>query len=34
MSTMYRYALPVEQSEWRFEGATDTSFTWEYDDER
>ncbi len=34
MSTMDRYALPVEQSARRFEGATDTSFTWQYDDER
>jgi hypothetical protein len=31
---MYRYVLPVEQSEWRFEGAPETCFTWQYDDER
>ena len=30
MSTMYRYALPVEQTEWKFDGHTDVSFTWEY----
>ncbi len=34
MSTMYRYALPVELTEWKFEGKTDTCFTWEYDEER
>ena len=34
MSTMYRYALPVELTEWKFEGAVETRFTWEYDDER
>ncbi|HJU20503.1 MAG TPA: diiron oxygenase [Stellaceae bacterium] len=31
---MYRYALPVEQTEWKFDGRTETCFTWEYDDER
>jgi hypothetical protein len=34
MSTMYRYTLPVEQSEWKFDGHTDVAFTWEYDDNR
>jgi hypothetical protein len=34
MSTMYRYTLPVEQTEWRFEGKSETCFTWEYDGER
>jgi|SRR5579872_568914 len=34
MSTTYRYALPVEQTEWKFEGKTETRFTWEYEDER
>jgi hypothetical protein len=34
MSTMYRYALPVELTEWKFEGLTETRFTWEYEDER
>jgi hypothetical protein len=34
MSTMYRYALPVEQTKWKFDGKTETCFTWEYDDSR
>src|SRR6266568_4295117 len=34
MSTMYRYTLPVEQTEWKFDGHTDVTFTWEYDDNR
>ena len=34
MSTMYRYTLPVEQTEWRFEGKSETCFTWEYDGKR
>ena len=34
MSTIYRYTLPVEQSEWRFEGKSETAFTWEYDEGR
>src|SRR5579863_1661611 len=34
MSTMYRYALPVELTEWKFGGEVETCFTWEYDDER
>ena len=34
MSTMYRYALPVELSEWKFEGTVETRFTWEYDEGR
>jgi hypothetical protein len=34
MSTMYRYTLPVEQTEWKFDGKTETCFTWEYDDSR
>src|SRR5712671_5457282 len=34
MSTSYRYTLPVEQSEWRFDGHTDVTFTWEYDENR
>ena len=32
MSTTYRYALPVEQTAWKFNGNTETCFTWEYDD--
>jgi P-aminobenzoate N-oxygenase AurF len=31
MSTTYRYTLPVEQTEWKFDGNTETCFTWEYD---
>ena len=34
MSTSYRYTLPVEQTEWKFDGHTDVCFTWEYDDSR
>ena len=34
MSTLYRYTLPVEQTDWRFDGKTETHFTWEYDDRR
>src|SRR5512146_2260978 len=31
MSTMHRYLLPVEQTHWKVEGATEVSFTWDYD---
>src|SRR6201998_411274 len=34
MSTMYRYTLPVEQTKWKFDGKTETCFSWEYDDSR
>src|SRR5437764_3983106 len=34
MSTSYRYTLPVEQTEWKFDGHTDVAFTWEYDENR
>ena len=34
MSTMYRYTLPVEQTNWKFDGKSETCFTWEYDDSR
>jgi hypothetical protein len=34
MPTIYRYALPVELTEWKFESTVETRFTWEYDDER
>ena len=27
MSTSYRYTLPVEQTEWKFDGATETAST-------
>jgi len=34
MSTSYRYTLPVEQTEWKFDGHTDVALTWEYDENR
>ena len=34
MSTSYRYTLPVDQTEWKFDGHTDVTFTWEYDENR
>ncbi|WP_416899683.1 MAG: diiron oxygenase [Minwuia sp.] len=34
MATQHLYAMPVEQTGWEFDGATEISFTWEYDDER
>ncbi len=34
MSTMFRYTLPVETTQWTIDGATDATFMWEYDDER
>jgi hypothetical protein len=34
MATTYRYTLPVEQTEWKFDGQAETCFTWEYEDER
>jgi hypothetical protein len=34
MATMYRYQLPVEQTGWKLNGESETSFTWEYEDER
>jgi hypothetical protein len=34
MATMYRYQLPVEQTQWTLNGETQTAFTWEYEDER
>jgi hypothetical protein len=32
MSTTYLYRLPVEQTQWKVDGQTTTSFTWEYQD--
>jgi hypothetical protein len=32
MSTQRIYALPVETTQWKFDGATDIQFNWEYDD--
>ncbi len=34
MATRHLYTLPVEQTQWQFDGATEINFTWEYDDER
>jgi hypothetical protein len=34
MGTMYRYQLPVEQTGWKLDGQTETSFNWEYEDGR
>jgi 1,2-phenylacetyl-CoA epoxidase catalytic subunit len=34
MATTYRYQIPVEQTQWTFEGRADTAFTWEYDQGR
>jgi hypothetical protein len=31
VSTLYRYTLPVEETNWSFQGAGETSFTWNYD---
>ena len=31
MSTLFKYVLPVEETNWKFQGAAETSFTWEYD---
>ena len=32
--TMFRYQLPVTETGWCLDGQTQTSFTWEYEDER
>ncbi|HEX9408600.1 MAG TPA: aminobenzoate oxygenase, partial [Methylomirabilota bacterium] len=34
MATTFRYQIPVEQTKWKFEGQSDTAFTWEYEDGR
>ena len=34
MATMYRYQLPVNETGWTLDGQTQSSFTWEYEDER
>ena len=34
MATTFRYQIPVEQTKWKFEGKSDTAFTWEYEDGR
>ena len=33
MSTLFRYTLPVEETHWKFQGAAETTFTWNYDAE-
>jgi hypothetical protein len=32
MSTTHLYRLPVEQTQWKVDGQTTTTFTWEYED--
>ena len=34
MCTQRIYSLPVETTEWKFDGATDIQFNWEYEDGR
>ena len=34
MSSTYRYQIPVEQTQWKFEGQSETILTWEYEDGR
>src|SRR6266496_2685488 len=34
MSSTYRYQIPVEQTQWKFEGKNETILTWEYEDGR
>jgi len=31
MSTKFTYTLPVEETQWNFQGAGETTFTWNYD---
>ncbi|MEX2197894.1 MAG: diiron oxygenase [Burkholderiales bacterium] len=31
MAAEFKYVLPVEQTQWKFEGASETAFTWNYD---
>ena len=31
MSSLFRYTLPVEETQWKFGGASEVSFTWDYD---
>ncbi len=31
MAAVFKYALPVEETHWKFEGAAETAFTWNYD---
>ena len=34
MTSTYRYQLPIQQTEWKINGKTETSFTWDYDNGR
>ena len=34
MSTQLRYALPVDQTQWKIDGKSETVLSWEYDDGR
>src|SRR5713101_3446513 len=34
MSSTYRYQIPVEQTQWKFEGQSETILNWEYEDGR
>jgi hypothetical protein len=34
MSTVQRYALPIEQPQWNVPGQFETTFRWEYQDGR
>src|ERR1041385_3686988 len=34
MATMRRYTLPVETTDWKFDGQNEIAFAWEYDEER
>ena len=31
MSTLFKYVLPVEETNWKFQGGGGTCFTWDYD---
>ena len=32
MTSMYRYQLPVEETEWKVDSQNDVTFVWEYED--
>ncbi len=31
MAQLFRYTVPAEETQWRFDGANEISFTWDYD---
>jgi len=31
MAAVFKYVLPVEETHWKFQGASETTFTWNYD---